>query len=257
MGVFGFFRGKMPLGAQAFLLTLATVDDLGAILVIAIFFAKSIAAPFLAAAAAICAGMWALNRRGREADFPAYAAAGAVLWYCLLRGGINADIAGVVTAMALPAPKGAPEGTTLLDRLHTALAPWTALLVMPLFALANCAVPLNSSMLGQAFTHPVSLGVMTGLLLGKPLGIVGLSMVGIKLGWASWPTGMALKHLAVVGVLGGIGFTMSLFLIECSFAGALFARDIAKLGVFLGSLGAALLGAGLLAAFPAPKEKEQ
>ena len=242
MGVFGFFRSRMPAGAQAFLLTLATVDDLGAILVIALFFAKAMNFTFLAAAAALCAGLWALARRDKLDDLPAFAAAGAALWFCLLRGGINADIAGVVTAMAIP--------PAALERLHARLAPVTALAIMPLFALANCAVALDGSMVTRVASNPVSAGVLFGLLVGKPLGIGAASLLGVRLGWASWPTGMGPKHLLAVGLLGGIGFTMSLFLIECSFAGAAASRDIAKLAVFGASLLAAVLGAALMSTYP-------
>jgi NhaA family Na+:H+ antiporter len=248
-------------------------------------FAGSIALPFLTAAVAVCAGLAALSRRARDADLPLYALAGVALWYCLLRGGINADIAGVITAIALPAPPLQAGGDeTLLDKLHHALAPWTALLVMPVFALANTAVPLASTSLAALLSAPVAQGIGLGLFLGKPLGIVAFSMVrlrrgcrvrilpacalprrttdrlcramlraqlGIKLGLASWPTGMGLKHLLVVGVLGGIGFTMSLFLIQCSFAAAPQLAGTAKLAVLLGSLAAATAGAALLSLFPA------
>ena len=254
MGVFGFFKSRMPAGAQAFLLTLATVDDLGAIAVIAVFFAGSIAVPYLTAALAVCAGLALLSRRARDADLPIYALAGVALWYCLLRGGINADIAGVVTAMALPAPAPPASGEapeTLLDKMHHTLSPWTSLLIMPVFALANTAVPLSSSALATLGSAPVAQGIALGLFLGKPIGIVAFSLAGIKLGLASWPTGMALKHLLVVGVLGGIGFTRSLFLIPCSFAGLPQLASTAKLAVLLGSLAAAAAGAFLLALFPA------
>lgn len=142
MGVFGFFKSRMPAGAEAFLLTLATVDDLGAIAVIAVCFAGSISLPFLTAALAIVAGLILLSRRAGAADLRVYALAGFALWYALLRGGINADIAGVVTAMALPAPA---NDKSLFDQLHHLLAPWTALIVMPVFALANTAVVLSGS----------------------------------------------------------------------------------------------------------------
>ena len=204
MGVFGFFRSRMPPGAEAFLLTLATVDDLGAIAVIAVLcafppcasplcfpdspslqspvlsFAKSLTLPYLTAAVAICAGLAYLSKKGKEEQLGVYALAGVALWYCLLRGGINADIAGVATAMALPAPApsgGVQQGETLLDRLHHSLAPWTALLIMPVFALANTAVPFASASLAAFLRAPVAQGVALGLILGKPVGIVAFSLV--------------------------------------------------------------------------------
>jgi NhaA family Na+:H+ antiporter len=132
---------------------------------------------------AICAGLVALSRRAREADLPLYAIAGVALWYCLLRGGINADIAGVVTAMALPTPALAAgadaDAETLLDRLHHALSPWTSLLVMPIFALANTAVALSASSLATLLSAPVAQGIALGLFVGKPLGIVAFSLVRV------------------------------------------------------------------------------
>lgn len=219
-------------------------------------FAKQVTVQYLAAAAALCASLWYTERTGNERSVPMVIAGGVALWYCLLKGGINADVAGVVAAMALPTPKQAPAEGTVLDRLHSRLAPVTALLIMPAFALANCAVPLDSAMFAKVFELGAGLGPMLGLLLGKPVGIAGLSYLAVKAGWASWPTGMELKHLAVVGVLGGIGFTMSLFLIQCSFTGAAAPYlNVAKLGVFLGSLGAALAGAGLMMLFPQQQQQ--
>jgi NhaA family Na+:H+ antiporter len=197
-----------------------------------------------------------MSKHASDRQLPAYALAGVALWYCLLRGGINADIAGVATAMALPAPAPGASGNaeeTLLDKLHHALAPWTAFLIMPVFALANTAVPFASTSVGALMSAPVAQGIALGLILGKPLGIVAFSMLGIRLGWATWPTGMMLKHLLVVGVLGGIGFTMSLFLIGCSFSSLPALAASAKLAVLSGSIIAAVLGSAMLATFPAPQ----
>ena len=148
-------------------------------------FAKSLTLPYLTAAAAICAGLAYLSKKGKEEQLGVYALAGLALWYCLLRGGINADIAGVATAMALPAPAlpsgGAQHQETLLDRLHHALAPWTAFLIMPVFALANTAVPFASTSLASLLHAPVAQGIALGLILGKPVGIVAFSLVRFTL----------------------------------------------------------------------------
>ena len=146
-------------------------------------FAGSLALPYLTAALAVCAGLFALSRRARDADLPLYVLAGVALWYCLLRGGINADIAGVVTAMALPAPPvtaSSADSETILDRMHHSLTPWTSLLVMPVFALANTAVPLASSSLAAFLSAPVAQGIALGLVVGKPLGIVAFSLVCLR-----------------------------------------------------------------------------
>jgi len=257
MGVFGFFKARMPPGAEAFLLTLATVDDLGAIAVITVFFAGALSLPYITAAAAICCGLAVASKKASEAQLGMYAVAGVALWYCLLQGGINADIAGVATAMALPAPPAAEGEETLLDRLHHALAPATAFLIMPIFALANTAVSLAGSSFGSFAASPVSQGIALGLLLGKPAGIAAFALLGIRLRLASWPTGMGISHLLAVGVLGGIGFTMSLFLIGCSFAAAPAAAANAKLAVLAGSAAAAVLGGLMLSRFPVVRSEEK
>ena len=249
-GILAFFKPRMPVGAVAFLLTLATVDDLGAIAVIAVFFAGALNVPFLTAAAALCAGLAYMSKHASEKHLSLYALFGVALWYCLLRGGINADIAGVATAMALPSPPAVAGQDTLLDKLHHSLAPATAFLIMPTFALANTAVSFAGSSAASFVGSPVSQGIALGLLLGKPIGIALFSLLGIRLGLAQWPTGMGLSHLLTVGVLGGIGFTMSLFLIGCSFSAAPHLAANAKLAVLAGSALAAICGAFMMSRFP-------
>jgi NhaA family Na+:H+ antiporter len=125
-----------------------------------------------------------MSKKATQDQLPAYALAGVALWYCLLRGGINADIAGVATAMALPAPPpsgNAQHEETLLDRLHHVLAPWTAFLIMPIFALANTAVPFASTSAAALLGAPVAQGIALGLVFGKPLGIVAFSMVRARI----------------------------------------------------------------------------
>mmetsp|Transcript_10598 Transcript_10598/g.26936 ORF Transcript_10598/g.26936 Transcript_10598/m.26936 type:complete len:501 (-) Transcript_10598:336-1838(-) len=267
MGVFGFFSKKMPKAASAFLLTLATVDDLGAIAVIAVFFATHISVPYLSAAAVITATLFALPKMFKRVNAWMYAVGGAALWYCLLVGGVNADVAGVAAAFAVPSSQLAPANTkaqgmeaglrpTLIDHFVHNLLPFTALLIMPLFALANTAVPIDLSMLGMLFTQPVAAGIMAGLLLGKPIGITAFSLLGIKLGMVQMPEGMTTAHLVVLGLLGGIGFTMCLFLIALSLSGFPDASRLAKLAVIAASGVAAVGGAAIMNAFPTNEETE-
>jgi len=258
MGVYNFFKTRMPPAVAAFLLTLATVDDLGAIAVIAVFFAKGIVPGYLVASAGICVALFVACKK-KVAHTGVYAVLGCALWFALLKGGINADIAGVVAAVAIPASAPAPAGShahahepgaqvSLLDHLIHNFHPWSSLLIMPLFALANCAVPVNGAAMGTVMTTPVGLGVMAGLLLGKPLGIVGLCYAAVKTGVCAFPTDMNVKHLATVGVLAGIGFTMSLFLIEQSLFGA--SAVTAKLAILCSSAIAAIAGGYLMTRFP-------
>ena len=176
MAIFGFFRSKMPPSASVFLLTLATVDDLGAILVLATCFASHIAPAFLGAAAALTAGLGVAGAR-QITDARVFAAGGAALWWCLLRAGVSADIAGVLVALcistrAMVDANGQPE--LINERLITRLSPLATFIIMPLFALANTAVPLRGVLAagtGEAARYASvapAAGIATGLLLGKP-----------------------------------------------------------------------------------------
>ena len=260
MGVYNFFKNKMPGGVAAFLLTLATVDDLGAIAVIAFFFAKSLTWSYLSGAAAATAALFFACQK-RVTNMTVYAGLGVALWYCLLQGGINADIAGVIAAFAVPGHAMAPAGSdappehegaqpSLLDHLVHKLAPLSALVIMPLFALANTGVPLDTRLIGTVFSEPVGQGIMLGLLVGKPVGIAGLSWLAVRAKLGSFPQGMLISHLLIVGLLGGIGFTMCLFLVEISLTGNAAAANTAKLAVLLSSTIAALLGAAIMARLP-------
>jgi NhaA family Na+:H+ antiporter len=247
MAVFGFFRSVMPLASSAFLLTLATVDDLGAILVLATCFASNVCFPFLGGAAALLAAMAILGKRGGS-DMRIFSAGGAALWWCLLRSGINSDVAGVLAALCIStstfvAPKGG-EAERLTERAIKWILPFSSFLIMPLFALANTAVQLGGSAAGavtSAASVPVALGISAGLLLGKPLGIFGFTWLADKLGIASMPAGMTNSHLAVVGMLGGIGFTMCLLLTEVALPAPM--RTIPKLAVLASSGIAAVISA--------------
>ena len=260
MGVYNFFKNRMPGGVAAFLLTLATVDDLGAIAVIAVCFAKPMTPSFMAGAAAATAALFVACKK-EVSNMAVYASLGVALWYCLLQGGINADVAGVIAAFAVPAGLMAPAGSmatpeheggspTLIDHLVQKFAPLSALVIMPLFALANTGVPLDASMLGSVFADPVGRGIMAGLLVGKPIGIAGLSWLAVKANIGKLPAGMKNEHLVIVGLLGGIGFTMCLFLVEMSLTGHLVAANVAKLAVLLSSSLAALIGSVIMARLP-------
>lgn len=246
MGIFGFFRSHMPAAAEPFLLTLATVDDLGAIMVIAVCFAGHLAPRFLLGAAACLAACLGWDRWGSQCvSASSIAGPGLLLWYCLLRGGLSADIAGFLIALCVPLRSRG--GDEVVRRLIRRWAPVCALLVLPLFSLANCAVPLGGVAPSQG-SLAVPLGIGLGLVVGKPLGIFSFSYLAAKAGIADMPRGMTKRHLGILGVLGAIGFTMCLFLIEHSLAGP--AADLSKLAMLSASLFAAGLAGGLMAALP-------
>eukprot|EP00930_Biecheleria_cincta_P104861 TRINITY_DN9731_c0_g1_i1.p1 TRINITY_DN9731_c0_g1~~TRINITY_DN9731_c0_g1_i1.p1 ORF type:complete len:523 (+),score=81.99 TRINITY_DN9731_c0_g1_i1:23-1570(+) len=238
MGVYQAFRRHMPPASSSFLLTLATADDLGAIAVIALVFASSINPSFLAAAAvALLSAVLYGNQRFETAN--GLFIPGLLLWYCLLRGGINADIAGVLIAFCVPMTS--KKGSYVVERLINRWSAASALIVLPIFALANCAVSFSG---GSAASLAAPFGICAGLLVGKPLGVFLSTYIAVKLKVASMPTGMTKRHLLTVGVLASIGFTMCLFLIENSLAGA--AAQTSKLAVFLSSVLAAGMGSMLM-----------
>lgn len=264
MAVYGLFRKRMPAAASAFLLTLATVDDLGAILVLATCFASHVSLPFLGATAAVTAGLAAFGRT-LASDLRAFAAGGAVLWYCLLRSGVNADIAGVLAAFCISTrakytgPKGEQED--LMHRAVLRLSPISTFFIMPLFALANTAVPLGSAATASASAAAAAaakaataasvapaLGIGAGLLIGKPLGIFLFSLLATKTGLAALPAGMSKSHLGIVGVLGGIGFTMCLLLTEVAMPAS--QRALPKIVILLSSLVASVIAAAAMRSQP-------
>lgn len=254
IGVFHVFRGHMPAAAEPFLLALATVDDLGAIVVIALCFAGSLAPAYLAGALVALAVAALTGKKGvnsaRQFLIP-----GVLLWYCLLRGGLNADIAGVLIAFCIP--MRSLKGEDIFGRLSERWAAFSSLLILPIFALANCAVPLASAPADAAAASAqiaVPAGVSLGLMVGKPLGIFGFSFLAVRFGLASMPPGMTKLDLGIVGILGSIGFTMCLFLIEHSLVGAVAQK--AKLAVFLASGLGGLLGAVLMARQPSRARSE-
>jgi len=245
MGVFYSCRKYMPRAAESLLLALATVDDLGAILMIAVCFAHSLHWTYLSVAAGIL-GITALSARQGERTSWVFLVPGLLLWYCLLRGGVNADIAGVLVAFCVP--MRTIYGSEVVTRLIRRWSLLSAFVVLPIFALANCGVPLGGGMAGFVARHhsAVPLGVFFGLLLGKPLGIFVFSWVSIKAKLAAMPSGMGMGDLLIIGLLGSIGFTTCLFLTENSLQG--YAAATAKLAVFAASgLGGLLSAACMIA----------
>ena len=238
LGVLAFAAKDAPRSLVVFLTALAIVDDLGGILVIALFYSSHLAAGMLAAGLGILLGLWLLGRRGK-APLWLYALGGLGAWYAFWQSGIHPTIAGVLLGFAVPAETaGAAE--PLLLRLEHRLAPWSAWLIMPVFALANAGIALPASG-AAAMLSPVGLGIFLGLFVGKPLGIL-LGVYGVVRGrLAELPAGTSWRHFAGAGVLGGIGFTMSLFIASLAFRNA---GDLltAKMGIVAASVLAGVTG---------------
>ena len=249
LGVLSLLGSRVPLGMKVLLSTIAVVDDLVAILIIAVFYSHGLSVGALGWAGVALAVMFLLNRRGVTALTP-YLLLGAFLWICVLKSGVHATLAGVATGLMIPhARRRDADGDgiaddseeTPLEELEHALHPWVAYLILPLFALANAGLALGD-FTGDDLASAVPLGIALGLVLGKPVGIVGAAVAARALGIASFPEGMDWKAMVGLGLLCGIGFTMSLFIGGLAFGGAgdLFSASV--LGVLVASTIAAVAG---------------
>jgi NhaA family Na+:H+ antiporter len=247
LGVLALFGSRLPSGLRVFLAALAIVDDLGAVLVIALFYTNAMHWGALGGAATVVAVLVGLNVAGVGRAL-VYVALGVILWLFVLFSGIHATVAGVLLALAIPARKqGATEmEPSLLQRLESALHGPVAFAIMPIFALANAGVPLGAGAMGAVRT-PVALGVILGLLFGKPIGIMLASVAAVRAGAAELPAGVTWRQVHGASWLGGIGFTMSLFIAGLAFADAAM-LDVAKLGVIAASVCAGTVGYFLLRA---------
>lgn len=241
LGILALLGSRVPLGMKLLLSTIAVVDDLVAILIIAIFYTHDLAAHQLAWAGAGIGLMLLLNWRGVTRLWP-YLFLGAVVWYFVLKSGVHATLAGVVTGLLIPLRGRTAEAPSPLESLEHTLHPWVAYLVLPLFAFANAGLALGDLQASDLLA-PVPLGIVLGLVLGKPVGIVAIALIARATGIARFPEGMDLKAMVGLGMLCGVGFTMSLFISNLAFAsiGGHFG-EASVLGVLCASVISALAG---------------
>jgi NhaA family Na+:H+ antiporter len=239
---------RAPTSLKLFLTTVAIADDLGAVAIIAIFYGDALNFVGLAAAAAILLGLWAMGRKGVAPLWP-YLLGAALLWYAILLSGVHATVAGVLAAAVIPL--GGTGEASVLHRLEHALAPWVGFLVVPLFGFANAGLSLIG-MDPALLLSPLPLGVGTGLLIGKQVGIFAAVRLSVALGLASRPRGASWLQIYGVALLCGIGFTMSLFIGALAFPGHPALAEQAKLGTLAGSLLSAIAGYVLLRLAPQP-----
>ena len=244
VGILALLGPRIPPALKLFLLALAIADDVVGILVIALVYAGDIDARYLAGALAVVAAIVGMQRAGLVA-IPAYVAAGTVLWYLTYRSGVHATIAGVVLGLLTPARP--VRGREVLRDLEHRLHPISALLIVPVFAVANAGVELGHGRLGDALTSGLAWAVVLGLVVGKPVGIVAASWLGVRTGLGRLPDGVRWPVLAAGGVLAGVGFTVALFIATLAFDDPAVVAE-AKVGILLASLAAAVLGAGALVA---------
>ena len=244
LGVLALLGSRVPAGMKLLLSTIAVADDLIAILIIALFYAQGLWWPALAAAVLVVAAMWLLARM-RVKSLAPYLLLGVVLWVCVLKSGVHATLAGVATGLMIPHvdPRNAIDDEiehSPLETLEHALHPWVAYAILPLFAFANAGLALGGIGLRDVLS-PLPLGIALGLVLGKPIGIVAAALALRASGFARFPAGMDLRALLGLGMLCGIGFTMSLFIAGLAY-GPSHAYSDAVLGVLLASIISAVAG---------------
>ncbi|MGB5475229.1 MAG: Na+/H+ antiporter NhaA [Gammaproteobacteria bacterium] len=241
LGVLALLGSRVPNTLKLFLMTLAIVDDLGAIVIIAIFYTADLSLLSLLGAATALGVLFALNRFGVLALAP-YLLVGVVLWAAVLKSGVHATLAGVLAALFIPYAREEGEKQTQLEKLEHDLHPAVVYGILPVFAFANTGISFDGLTL-NSLLHPVPLGIAAGLFVGNQVGVFGLSWLAIRAGLARLPQGSSWLQLYGVAALCGIGFTMSLFISSLAFeqGGPDFAVDD-RLGILVGSVASALLG---------------
>jgi len=245
LGVFTLFGSRVPLSLKLFLLSVAIFDDIGAIMIIALFYSSDLSTLSLIVAGSGLLTLFAFNRLSVRSQ-AAYIIVGTVVWVAVLKSGVHATLAGFAIAWFIPLKLKNNDGHEMLPHLEHSLHPWVSFAILPLFAFANAGISLTGVSL-DALLNPVPLGIAAGLFVGKQVGIFGACWLAIKLGLAKLPEGATWMQFYAVTILCGIGFTMSLFIGSLAFEaqGTEYMIDV-KLGVLVGSLLSAVLGSILI-----------
>lgn len=238
IGILSILGKRVPVALKVFLTALAIVDDLGAILVIAIFYTTELHSTYLLYALGIFVVMMFLNRIGIKSVW-FYLIPGIFMWYFIHHSGIHATIAGVLTAMTIPI-KGRERGHSPIQTVEHAIATPVNFIIMPLFALANTNIRFESGMM-EGLASPLGMGIIAGLFIGKPIGITLLSWVSVKLGLSELPKGTKWFQVLAMGLMGGIGFTMSIFIALLSFDDA-YHQTEAKFAILIASALSGIIG---------------
>jgi Na+:H+ antiporter, NhaA family len=248
LGALSLAGSRVPLALKVFLLTLATLDDLGAILIIALFYTSELSVAALLMAFGVLAILFILNRRNVDRT-GIYICLGIAMWVLVLKSGVHATLAGVAVAFMIPMTKR--DNTPMLHAMEESLHPYVKFFILPLFAFANSGIPLEGFSASR-IAEPLPLGIAAGLVIGKPLGILLAVIAAVKSGIASLPDQCSWVHMVGVGCLAGIGFTMSLFIGGLAFDGPGLQVSV-RVGVVVGSLVSTALGVAIL--FTADKSR--
>lgn len=253
LGALALLGSKVPASLKVFLTALAVIDDLVAIIVIAVFYTADLAAAYLAAAFAVFALLLLLNRRLRVLALWPYLLGGALMWFLMLKSGVHATIAGVLLAFAIPYSDREDDGASAAHRLEHVLHKPVAFLILPIFALANTGIVIGAGW-AEEFMSANSLGIMLGLVAGKPVGIFLFTFAAVTLGLCRLPLDLAWRHVLGAGMLGGIGFTMSIFITNLAFTGEASVINASKMAILTASLVSGIVGFVWLKLMGAPVE---
>ncbi len=251
LGVLALLGNRVPASLKVFLAALAVMDDLGAIIIIAVFYTTELTIIYLFGALAVFAAMVAMNRILRVMALLPYLAGGVAMWYLMLKSGVHATIAGVLLAFAIPYSAKQDDETSPSHKLEHILHKPVAFLILPIFALANTGIVISSGW-AQEFASSNSLGIMAGLVVGKPLGIALLTCIAVAIGICRLPLNLNWKHVFGAGLLGGIGFTMSIFITNLAFAENGDVINASKMAILSASLAAGSIGFFWLKIFGKP-----
>ena len=242
LGILSLLGNRVPLSLKIFLMALAIIDDLGAIIIIALFYTSELSTISIAIASASLVILFVMNRLGVIRK-TAYILVGVILWVSVLKSGVHATLAGVALAFMIPLNSKDKEGKkfSMLKNMEHGLHYWVAFMILPLFAFVNAGVDLKGISIEEMIT-PVPLGIMLGLFIGKQVGVFGFSWMAIKLGWAKLPNKSSWLQLYGVAVLTGIGFTMSLFVDSLAYNDTQIYHYADKLAILMGSFLSAIVG---------------
>jgi NhaA family Na+:H+ antiporter len=241
LGVLALLGNRVPASLKIFLAALAVIDDLGAIIIIAVFYTAKLSLLYLVGALMVFGLLLVLNRFFRVMNLIPYLVIGVVMWFLMLKSGVHATIAGVLLAFTIPFTKKEDDEESPSHKLEHFLHKPVAFIILPIFALANTGITIGSDWL-QGLSTANSLGIIAGLLIGKPIGIALLSFIAVLIGICRLPLDLNWKHIFGAGFLGGIGFTMSIFITNLAFTGNIDVINASKISVLLASLTAGTIG---------------
>jgi len=241
IGILALIGNRIPLSLKVLVVAFAVIDDLGAVIIIAVFYTSKLSIPYLMSAVALWFALFALNRMKVMSLIP-YLTGGAIMWLFMFKSGVHATVAGVLLAFAIPYSHRRDDAKSPSHQLEHFLHKPVAFLILPVFALANTGVTISPTWAQDIMQSQNSLGIIYGLVVGKVIGVTSFSLIAIWLGICSLPERLTWRHLFGAGLLGGIGFTMSIFITNLAFIGNVETINASKMAILLASFISGLLG---------------